>query len=996
MPDEVKVSVILPVYNVAAYLKHSLSCLLNQTLREIEVICVDDGSTDASVDIIREFMAKDARIRLFRNKHSFAGSARNTGLGHALGEWVMFFDPDDYCDATMLEELYALTQKFRLDVLLCGFYNDFGQRMNYEGPFSKLFVTDFCKGKIFNARDLGNFIWSLIVYPFNKIYRREFLIKNKIRFQTIQNTNDASFAYEVAIAADRMMVHNKAYYYYRHNRKGNTRLTKGEDLSCVIQAYEYSFERCRQYPAFPACEAGFKAVILFSYIWHLKTYGVTGDEKKRFFFDSIKQYIKNHFDNTPAVQEFLKRYSPSYYFIAHLISNHDYKVVCRILQAKRLSGMRISSNAIQFRFLGLTLWKHRYSSDMEVKQILGIPYAQIKFTGGYKKRSIMGIPISVEPSLSDSVLFCLSYIRNRISIRDSQRVCCVFDLSVSWDSNKQRLQEIVQEEASKVHFVVQNATDENLIRRFISSDKIASVLQVSLGAASEKALKEWFFGSRCNFRGVQFINLETKIVNYAVALSEWFQKQTGRRLNLRAPKTFNEKIQWLKLYDSTPIKTRLADKYLVREWVKEKIGEKYLIPLLGVYDQFEDINFEKLPNQFVIKCNHGCGYNIVVRDKSQLDLNDAKQKVDRWMCENFAFKNGFELHYRDIKPKILVEAYLENEGTNDLYDYKFFCFNGKVIYIEFLSERNLSGLKVAFYNRQWEKQDFTSSYPLDTKTIPKPANLELMIQLAEKLSDGFNYVRVDFYLLNNGEVKFGEMTFTPASGTSHWSSQHINLFMGQQIKLPELAYDIDTGEYYKPRKKLMLLDWCRGHRPLKSTESLLKEHILDQLKQARIDIKNVGTEKNAIAIEARNCTITAPSWFCDAQGKGQVLTSVAGKKGIKIFISGGGNLTLNFMGPDIRFEGKRFPVWLDYKSIKIDGKEILSSPIAVWHNKPWRYEMPVRDEQEVWVEYEQQSHPYSREELKETILKLNPTSEAIQKNIDALTDKIYKAISHAK
>ena len=102
------------------------------------------------------------------------------------------------------------------------------------------------------------------------------------------------------------------------------------------------------------------------------------------------------------------------------------------------------------------------------------------------------------------------------------------------------------------------------------------------------------------------------------------------------------------------------------------------------------------------------------------------------------------------------------------------------------------------------------------------------------------------------------------------------------------------------------------------------------------------------------------------------------------------------MGPDVRFEGKRFPVWLDYKSIKIDGKEILSSPIAVWHNKPWRYEMPVRDEQEVWVEYEQQPHPYSREELKETILKLNPTSEAIQKNINALTDKIYKAISHAK
>ncbi len=504
LPSTPTVSVILPVYNVAAYLKHSLSCLLNQTLREIEIICVDDGSTDASVDIIREFMAKDARIRLFLNEHSFAGTARNTGLDHAMGEWVMFFDPDDYCDVTMLEELCALAQKSRLDVLLCGLYNDFGQRMNYEGAFSKGFVNDFCKDKIFNAKDLGNFVWSLIVYPFNKIYRREFLIKNKIRFQTIQNTNDASFAYEVAIAADRMMLHNKAYYYYRHNREGNTRLTKGENLSCVIQAYEYSFERCRKYPAFPACETGFKAVILFAYIWHLETYGITGEEKKRFFFDSIKQYIKNHFDNAPSVQEFLKSYSPSYYFIAQLISNHDYKEVCRILQVKHLSGMRIGSKAVQFRFLGLPLWKHRYSPDLEVRQILGIPYVQTKFKKGYKRRYIMGIPISAEPSLSDPVLLHLSYIRNRISVRDSRLVCCIFDLAGSRDTSKQRLQEVVQEEASKVHFVVQNATQETLIREYVPAERIASLLHVESDLDLTKVLWDSLRSERI-FMDVKFI-----------------------------------------------------------------------------------------------------------------------------------------------------------------------------------------------------------------------------------------------------------------------------------------------------------------------------------------------------------------------------------------------------------------------------------------------------------------------------------------------------------
>ena len=241
----------------------------------------------------------------------------------------------------------------------------------------------------------------------------------------------------------------------------------------------------------------------------------------------------------------------------------------------------------------------------------------------------------------------------------------------------------------------------------------------------------------------------------------------------------------------------------MRDWVKEKIGEEYLIPLLGVYDKFDDIDFAKLPKQFVIKCNHGCGYNIIVKDKSKLDLSDAKAKIDRWMNENFAFRVGFELHYRDIEPKIIIEKYIENKGTDDLYDYKFWCFNGKVEYIQFLSERNLDGLKMAFYDKNWHKQKFVYSYPLDKKTIKKPDNLDVMIELAKKLSVGFNHVRVDFYRLNDGTIYFGEMTFTSASGTCKWNDERINRYFGNLIKLPKLAYNIDTGEYYKLPKKNM-------------------------------------------------------------------------------------------------------------------------------------------------------------------------------------------------
>lgn len=293
-------------------------------------------------------------------------------------------------------------------------------------------------------------------------------------------------------------------------------------------------------------------------------------------------------------------------------------------------------------------------------------------------------------------------------------------------------------------------------------------------------------------------------IPYKKDWEKWWSRTWQKPFNLSNPQTFNEKIQWIKLFDATPIKTRLADKYLVRDWVKEKIGEKYLIPLLGVYDKFEEIDFDKLPEKFVIKCNHGCAYNIIVKNKSKLDLTEVKAKLDKWMNDNFAY-HSMEMHYRDIEPKIIIEKYIENEGTEDLYDYKFWCFDGKVYYIQFLSERNLGGLKMAFYDRNWQKQNFVYSYPLDEKRNSKPNNLQHMIDLAEKLSAGFNHVRVDFYRLNDGKVLFGEMTFTTASGTCKWNDEKINRYFGDLIKLPELAYNIDTGEYYKLPENLYLL-----------------------------------------------------------------------------------------------------------------------------------------------------------------------------------------------
>ena len=269
---------------------------------------------------------------------------------------------------------------------------------------------------------------------------------------------------------------------------------------------------------------------------------------------------------------------------------------------------------------------------------------------------------------------------------------------------------------------------------------------------------------------------------YPVALKNWFRKCTGRELDLKEPKTFCDKINWIKLYGVTPEMTRLSDKYLVRDFVAEKIGEKYLIPLLGAWDRFDDINFDLLPDRFALKTNHGSETNIIVEDKSKLDKKDAREKFKFWMGINFAFQFGYQLQYRDIKRKIIAEEFIEN-GGNDLFDYKIHCFDGKPAYIEVIGGRKQSAREI-YFDTDWNPVDFYDAvFPRYEKIPAKPECLDELLKLAATLSEGWNYVRVDFYVLDNGDIKFGEMTFTPGSGQYTWNPPEADLFMGEKIKL---------------------------------------------------------------------------------------------------------------------------------------------------------------------------------------------------------------------
>lgn len=265
---------------------------------------------------------------------------------------------------------------------------------------------------------------------------------------------------------------------------------------------------------------------------------------------------------------------------------------------------------------------------------------------------------------------------------------------------------------------------------------------------------------------------------------QWlFPKMVGYKLNLRNPKSFNEKLQWLKLYDRNPIYTKLVDKYEVKKIVADKIGENHIIPTLGIWDSADNIDFEALPNKFVLKATHDSGSTIVCKSKELFDVQDARIKLDKALATNFYFA-GREWPYKNVKPRIIAESFLDVGANEDLIDYKFMCFNGKVKCSFVCTDRYYGdGLKVTFFDNDWNKMPFERHYPSSNEEIKKPDCLDEMIRLAEILSENIPFVRIDFYEYH-GDIYFGEYTFFPGGGTEEFTPQDWDFILGSWINLP--------------------------------------------------------------------------------------------------------------------------------------------------------------------------------------------------------------------
>ena len=273
------------------------------------------------------------------------------------------------------------------------------------------------------------------------------------------------------------------------------------------------------------------------------------------------------------------------------------------------------------------------------------------------------------------------------------------------------------------------------------------------------------------------------VVPEAWYLKRQFRKKVGYPLNLYNPQTFNEKLQWLKLHDRNPLYTKMVDKYEAKKYVADIIGEEYIIPTLGVWDNFDEIDFDKLPNQFVLKCTHDSGSIAICKDKAAFDKKAARKKLERGLRYNYYYAGGFEWPYKNVKPRIIAEKYMVDESHKDLTDYKFMCFNGNVQCSFTCTGRNMdNGLHVTFYDRAWQKLPFARHYPVEGSAMPQPVNYGKMVELAEKLSAPLKFARIDFYEIN-GKIYFGEITFFPGNGMEEFSPEEWDYKIGSWIQL---------------------------------------------------------------------------------------------------------------------------------------------------------------------------------------------------------------------
>ena len=984
MSDKVvKISTIMPVYNASKFLKQSIESVLNQTFKDIELICVDDGSTDNSLQIIEDYAKKDNRIKIVKQKNLTAGAARNNGLQYARGEFVHYFDADDWIKLNCYEILWDKVKDS--DVDFCVFQFSTFNQVTKEFKYSphKMINVD----QVTSFKEFPKFFLYNAVVPWNKIVRRKFILDNNLKYDEIVCANDRSFYFKLLTASKKIKIIPDCLLFYRINNLNSlVGDTRSKNFDCHFKSFESTYEVYKNQPVeiqkmfiditikdflnfFKRSDDKYKLQIfvqLYNY-FHTMDLSVFGEDLKPYSWNPDYQKImkckfllrdvdydekqelvikdlstaikaKNDYQNlSNRYKNELMLTKKSFSFklgrfltipvrgirkVFKVFKNNGFvgtfkkintlrKAYAEKQKEKRLSKSKaviskwkrrkepviISFTSFPARIKTVhlvvdSLFKQTIKPDRIIlwlaesqfprkekelpKELLaqkkrGLEIRWCEDIRSYKKLipALKLFPNAVIVTIDDDNVFDKDWLKILYSAYLNNPNCIVCHRITKFVLNEEDEFEIITSGRQYYHqpsflnklvgaggvlypphSLYKDITNQDLFMSLAPTNddqwfwfmgilngfrvKVADGAQIKLNPISgtqevalsnindhgenlfwkqfnelikyypkvKDVLKQEYYrtaiyyvnkdnfpdnvdeirANRSDYKYKFYKSVDEKDLEKEIEFW-WDFGRKNEHLDINKPQSLSQKIQWLKLYDSTILKSHLTDKWLAKEYVKSLLGEQYIIKTLGVYKKFEDINFNKLPKQFVIKSTHGSGQIEIVRDKNLINKRELKEKINSWLETDYANRAGFELHYHNIYPRIIIEELVEGIN-NDLYDYKIMCFNGKPEFVWVDTDRFTSHKRTLF-NLNWEQLSVKYQYEISKNKIPRPKQLKKLLHFSEILSKPFILSRCDFYILKNGNIKFGEITFTSGSGTDKFEPLTFDYDLGKKIILPE-------------------------------------------------------------------------------------------------------------------------------------------------------------------------------------------------------------------
>ena len=1050
-----KVSVIIPVYNVEEYLRECLDSVVNQTLKEIEIICVDDGSTDKSLEILKEYAKKDNRITVISQENLHAGVARNAGLAVAKGEYLSFLDSDDFFELNMLEETYKKAKADDADIIMFNAYlfNDVEKKdIEVSWTLRADWVNSY---QVFNYKNIPDLVFRLSnCWVWNRLYKSSFINKYRLNFQSLRCANDTYFSCISQVLAKKIIILDIRLVHYRTNRENSHNTTSSsvrqrspqDLLNCFITIYK----KLKEIKVFNTIEKSYMTVAIEHIFWSKNGIACNKEAYIKFVTYFVKEYkelfrkqsfnsdnneinkkyvsLRNILVDNGCFNEIPKRV---FYVWGANEPKKQSVIDCMKTWYKFLPEyeiIEINENSVEYFNFKDELKHNKWFATVYDKKMWAYVADYIRVNTLYKsggiyfdtdvsviknmdkflhEKSFVGIQMSsldgtgdwVEPAICGSQknnLFfkgVASFYNTLIWKEPIYTMPQVFnyflkkyDIFPFPEKRKQKiiyLSDItIYPERYFIPYRFRSQYDPNCI------EKDTYTIHWWSGSWVKPEILEFLQNKHKAHNGIK-VSVIVPVYNTGLYLRECLDSIINQTL---------KEIEIICINDgSTDNSLDILNEYAKKDKRIIIINQKNqglacsrnnaLKIVKGEYLQFVD-------SDDVIKID-ACEKLYRKAQKNNLDMlsfsgynfsisKDQREENKYWSFEWTPLLKGKEIfNYKDCKSfmnKIAVSSCLtiykrELIEKNNLYFPPHICYEDNLFFLKaFTKSERISFDKTEYYMRRIHSEAITQN--MNKNFIDYIYITDLVLNYLDKFDKSLYDIYVNAYI--------GRCTSIYKSLDKQYQKKY-------KKRLKILLKKYGCNQVHRLEKKNYIRAYLQFIFNKINFAKTTRKLSLLQLKSARIDIKNFGNENNAIGIET-SAKVSKPTWFLDKQGQGQIVESSKKFQSLKIKAIQDGKLRLDFRGQDKRFEGVRFPVWIDYKSIKIDGKEILSAPVATWHDKPFRYEMPVKNGQIVKVDVVQKYHQYTKDELKDVILKLNPNSDYIKENIDKITDRIYKKI----